>query len=363
MEETLALVEKELKKEAALAREQGAAAIDRAADLEERELVEAREAAEEDYREQRERIDLEEALAKDAQVLYTQSRGDRGGIGAAQYDAIANTAAENRLKVSQAQRKLAADTAEKIAALRARGEYEKADQALSLTQDYLARLRELRQWAAEYRLSEEKLAQSLSQWQAEYDLKAAELEADRATRQAEFDYKTYQSDLKQAGQALLDLGILPSDSQLKALGYTRQQAQDYLAAAKAAGAVKAQKRQNAANSDTQSIKPGGEYALYLAARESRGDPRTYVKGHYKDYGLTALPAESAYGRWEQALAGPLSAGELERFLGKMSITLSEDTKAAADAFVAKYWPDLTAQQRKKVEEVYRNYGKTYVYGG
>lgn len=355
-------MEEELKRQAEAARQQSGDAIDRSVAQESAALVEAERQAREEYQAQRESIDLQEALAKDAQVLYAEARGDRGGIGAAQYDAIANTAAENRLKVAQAQTALASDTAARISALRAQGEYEKADKALRLTQEYLGKLQDLRQWAAEFELSEEKFARSLEQWQAEYEAKVRETETERERWEREFDYKTHQADLKEAGQALLELGVLPSDSQLSALGYTTQQARDYMAAAGLKAAESAQKAASSTKTATKSIKPGGEYALYLAARESGGDARTYVKEHYKDYGLTALPGESAYERWEAALKEPMGAAELEMFLGKVNISLSEDTLASADAMVDKYWPSLTVSQRQKVEKVYQKYGKTYEYG-
>ena len=108
---------------------------------------------------------------------------------------------------------------------------------------------------------------------------------------------------------------------------------------------------------------GGEYALYLAARDSGGDPRTYVKNHYKEYGLTVLPTEKAYQTWEKGLKQPLGAAGFETFLGKLNISLSEDTQAAADYFTAKYWPTLTAAQREKAQSLYRSYGMTYRYSG
>ncbi|MBQ8389660.1 MAG: hypothetical protein IJX52_01605 [Oscillibacter sp.] len=363
MKTDIEVMEEELKRQAEAAKEQSGAAIDRSVAQSTAELVKAEQEAREDYQAQREAIDLQEALAKDAQALYAEARGDKGGIGAAQYDSIANTAAENRLRVAQAQTKLAADTAEKIARLRAEGEYEKSDKALSLTQDYLGKLRDLRQWAAEFALSEEKFTESLNQWQAEYDAKMAQMEEEKAQWAAEFDYETRQADLQKAGQALLDLGVLPSESQLAALGYTRAQAEDYMAAAKLAAAAKTAKTaQTTTNSATKSNKMGGEYALYLAAKESGGDPRTYVKSHYKEYGLTALPAEKAYETWAASLKGPLGTQGLETLLGKVDISLSEDTVESTDAMVAKYWPSLTAEQRQKVQKVYEKYGKTYFYG-
>ena len=332
-------------------------------------LTAGQKEAEEAYQAQRERIDLEEALAKDAQALYAEVRGDRGGIGAAQYDAIANTAAQNRLAVTQAQTKLAADTAARIARLRAQGEFEKADQALALTQEYLGKLVGLEKWAAEYNLSAAKFAESMNQWQAEYEAKLAQTETAAEQWQREFDYKTRQKDLAEAGKALLDLGILPSDAQLAAMGLSRAQAQSYMAAAKVKAASSGGGKTGSSGSSSGSGSSGsssaagkGEYALYLAAMESGGDPRTYVKSHYKDYGLTVLPVEGSYKRWQEHLKGPMGAQAFAAFLEKVNITLSEDTVDAAGRMTEPYWPAMTREQRQRVAEVYARYGKDYVYG-
>lgn len=360
-------MEEELKNQLEAAKEQAAAKVDQSVAENVTALHDAQKEAEEGFTAQRAQIDLDEALAKDGQVLYAQLRGDRGGIGAAQYDSIANTAAENRLAVMQAQNKLAGETARKMAQLRAEGEFEKAEQLLELTQAYLGKLTDLQQWAAEYDLSAAKFAESISQWQQEYDQKQAQIETEKAQWAAEFDYETHQKDLKEAGETLLSMGILPSESQLNALGMTAQQAQSYMAAAKVQAAAKAaassSKSSSAASSAASSTaKSGGEYALYLAAKESGGDPRTYVKNHYKEYGLTALPTEKAYENWEKSLQGAMSAGAFETFLRKLNVSLSEDSKAAVDYLTGKYWPGMTAAQRQKVEKLYADYGMQYFYG-
>lgn len=377
----ISYMEQALKDQTEAAKQQAQAQIDRTVAEGTAELERAAQQAEEGFQAQREQIDLDEAMSRDAQALYAELRGDRGGIGAAQYDAIANTAAENRLAVAQAQRQAAAQTAEKIAALRAQGEYEKADKVLSLTQEYLGKLTDLQKWAAEYDLSAAKFTESVNQWQQEYAQKQAQLEDENSRQAAKLDYDTRQKNLRQTGQTLLESGILPSDSQLSALGMTEQQARAYMAAVKAQQAVKASasagKSSGSSGSGssgsgssggsgggtTAAQNSGGEYALYLAARDSGGAPRTYVKNHYKEYGLTVLPTEKAYQTWEKGLKQPLGAAGFETFLGKLNISLSEDTQAAADYFTAKYWPTLTAAQREKAQSLYRSYGMTYRYSG
>lgn len=355
-------MEQKLSEQLEAAKEQAAAKVDQSVSANVTALQTAQKEAEEGFAAQRAQIDLDEALAKDDQALYAELRGDRGGIGAAQYDAISNTAAENRLAVMQAQNKLAAETAQKMAALRAEGEYEKADELLQLTQEYLGKLTQLQQWAAEYDLSAAKFAQSVSQWQQEYDQKQAQLETENQQWAAEFDYETHQKDLKEAGETLLEMGIQPSESQLAALGMTAQQAQSYLAAAKVKAKTSSSGASTGTSSASSTVKSGGEYALYLAAKESGGDARTYVKSHYKEYGLTALPAEKAYQTWQSSLAEPLSAGGFETFLRKLNISLSEDTMSATNSLTAKYWPTMTAAQREKVQSLYGSYGKSYSYG-
>lgn len=218
------------------------------------ELIRNQQDAAAKYQEQRDQIAVDEAKAKDNQALYAESRGDKGGIGAAQYDAIMNTAAQNRLAVNSAQTNLATDTSRQIADLRAQGEYEKADALLTLSQQYLSQLMSLEQWAAEYNLSVAEFNASLKQWQAEFDLKVADLlgsyngQQTLSAKEFEFTQQQYADSLKadqekklaNAGEILLAAGIMPSASQLAAMGMTETDAQSYLTAQKVAAATKKQ---------------------------------------------------------------------------------------------------------------------------
>ena len=125
------------------------------------------------YQTQRDQIARDERNALDNSALYAETRGDRGGIGQAQYNQIQATAAANRQTVSNAQVQLAADVQRQMAQLRAEGEFGKADDLLQIAQTYLLKLLELEQWAAEYELSTEKFQTSVEQWQQEFWLKAA----------------------------------------------------------------------------------------------------------------------------------------------------------------------------------------------
>ena len=135
------------------------------------DLTRALEDAAPQFQAQRNQISGSERTARDNSALYSEMRGDRGGIGKAQYDAIANTAATNQLKVNQEQTKLSTDTARQIADLRARGEFDKADKMLEISQEYLGKLMQLKQWADEANISIDEFNIGVDQWEQEYNAK------------------------------------------------------------------------------------------------------------------------------------------------------------------------------------------------
>lgn len=223
----------------AAAREQAKRQADYATKTGIDELKRAEEDAQAQFQTQRDQIEAARAKASDNQVLYNERRGDRGGIGAAQYDSIANTAAQNQLAVNQAQVKLSTDTARQIADLRAQGEFQKADALLQLSQTYLQQLISIQQWGAEFNLSVDQFNKQLEQWNYEFELKVADLlgnyrgQQTLASKQYDFDreYKTAgligtfrgqqtleaRAALAEAGIALAQAGIQPSASQLEAM--------------------------------------------------------------------------------------------------------------------------------------------------
>ena len=67
--------------------------VDRATEQGVAELKENEAAQQPKFQTQRNQIDIDEAKALDNQVLYSEARGDRGGIGKSQYASIQNTAA------------------------------------------------------------------------------------------------------------------------------------------------------------------------------------------------------------------------------------------------------------------------------
>lgn len=271
------------------------------------DLIRQQQDAQGVYQEQRNQIAIDEAKAKDNQALYAEARGDKGGIGQAQYDQIMATAAQNRLQVSQAQTKLATDTARQIADLRAQGEYEKADALLQLSQQYLSQLINLEQWSMEYNLSVAQFNASLQQWAAEYEMAVADITGNFRGAPT-LKYQQYQDELAltqqnqmaSAGETLLAAGIMPSASQLAAMGITMDQAQSYITAAQLAAAQKA-KGSSGGGSGGSGGSGGGEdsaislttakmYAengifndAVIAAFKKNGWDDTLINAEYPDY--------------------------------------------------------------------------------
>lgn len=245
------------------------------------ELQRALEDAQVQFQTQRDQVSKDERKGLDNSALYAEARGDRGGIGQEQYNLIQSSAAQNRLAVAQAQTKLSTDTARQIADLRAQGEFSKADDLLSLAQTYLSQLTQLQQWGADYSLDFASFQESIRQWEAEYELQKAalmgtlngaptldmqkyqtskqqwqdEFNWNKYTWQNEFDQsnKRWQSEFDQSnnqwqsefgqsqtqwnaqlGKSLMSAGIMPSETQLQAMGITKAQATQYISALNAA---------------------------------------------------------------------------------------------------------------------------------
>lgn len=201
------------------------------------ELERAQEDAQPMFQTQRNQVDLDEAKALSNQALYAEARGDKGGIGAAQYAAIQNTAAKNRLTVSQSQTKLATDTARQISDLRAQGEFQKADSLLEISQNYLTQLMQLQQWALSYNMSVDEFNNEVEKWKANYEMQVSEITGMFRGQQTFAAKKAEESKLADAGSALLDAGLMPSAAQLSAMGMDKSQAQSYINAVKAAQAA------------------------------------------------------------------------------------------------------------------------------
>ena len=340
------------------------------------ELLRNKQDAEAQYQEQRNQIAIDEAKAKDNQALYAESRGDKGGIGAAQYDAIMNTAAQNRLAVNSAQTKLATDTSRQIADLRAQGEYEKADALLTLSQQYLSQLMSLEQWAAEYNLSVAQFNASLKQWQAEYDLKVADLlgsyngQKTMSAKQFEFTQQQYQDSLKadqekklaSAGEILLAAGIMPSASQLAAMGMTTTEAQSYITAQKVAAAATKGKSGKGNGGGGGTVTSMDYDGLFKAARDS-GNPQSFIANNYKKYGFKSQTG--LYNEYKTAVETPvksnmeMQADHYRAFAQSIGAQLSAGQVNAALGNINSRWSELSATQKRGIQDLLLKYGVQY----
>ena len=187
-------------------------------------LERAREDAAAQYQTQRDQAAKYGRNAMDNAALYAELRGDRGGIGLAQYNAVQNAAEENRLAVDAAQIKMATDTDRQIADLRTQGEFAKANQVLEISQAYLQQLVSLEQWAAEYNLSAAKFQETVRQWENEFALSVGQVTGSYQGQTTMAAKKYSDSLLAESGSALLSAGVMPNSEQLAAMGLTQAQA-------------------------------------------------------------------------------------------------------------------------------------------
>lgn len=211
------------------------------------QLTRAMEDAAPQFQTMRNQAAAAEAQALDNQALYAEARGDRGGIGAAQYASIQNTAAQNQLTVNREQTKLATDTARQIADLRAQGEFKKADELLSITQSYLSELMQLKQWADQTNVSIDEFNIGVQQWEQEYNAKIQQALAGMKMDAAQWSAgqnldnnrdvlnmtlsNMQQQENKNAkvAEQMIAAGISPTDQQLQALGWNKDQYNSYKA--------------------------------------------------------------------------------------------------------------------------------------
>ena len=256
------------------------------------ELAAAQQAGEEALVAQRAAVDLEEARAKDDQALAAHLRGDRGGIGAAQYDAISAAAAQNRQAIRTQRRKLAESTAKEMAALRTKGEYEKAQALLELSQEYLGKLQEIHRWGQERNLSVEKFNAQLEQWAAEYALDAEKQSLSLKEFQSE-QAAARDKQKAESGEMLLKLGVLPSSEQLAAMGMTETEARAYLEL-KAAG-----EKKSASSSSTTPKTEMDIEGLFAAAADKGGYSWLKQKSNYTKFGLQSAPSKADYDAWAE----------------------------------------------------------------
>ena len=293
--------------EDALSQWRGAAAqqatnsIDYATNQSVKDLLRTQEDADAKYQTERNQVSADEQRALDNSALYSELRGDRGGIGQAQYNDIQNTAATNRLTVNSEQTKLATDTQRQITDLRAQGEYDKADKVLSISQTYLQQLISLEQWAAEYNLSAAQFQESVREWENEFQLSVSQVTGSYNGTPTLAAQKYSDAALSSSGEALLETGILPSAAQLRAMGLTSAQASAMLAANQASGSAS----RAASSRQTSASEPDYE-GLYAAAFASP-NAKNYIASNYKQYGFTkSAGLADGYDGWRNT---PVSGGQ------------------------------------------------------
>lgn len=303
-------------------------AIDYGVNKSVKELQRAEEDAQEQFQTQRNQITADEAKALSNQALYAEARGDKGGIGQEQYNSIMNTAMQNLQTVNKTQVKLATDTARQIEDLRAQGDFEKADAMLSLTQEYLGKLMELKQWAMSYNMSVDQFNAQMSQWRDEFNRSSAQW-------QIEFDYaknQDAQKTLSSAGQALLSAGVMPSASQLSAMGMTKSEAQSYISALtlssnSGSGGGSSSSSGSGKSSSKSSSKPsGGGY-------DNGGLSTEQIKALQRAIGADP---DGLYGSQSKAAAGGLSAKEAyNKYVGGSSKSSGSSAQVAYNNSVGK----------------------------
>lgn len=388
------------------AQEQQTSKIDYATEQGVKELQRAEEDARDKFQAQRDQVDVDEARAKDNQALYAEARGDKGGIGQAQYDSIMNTAAQNRLQVNSAQTKLSTDTARQIADLRAQGEFEKADALLTLSQNYLSQLMSLEQWALEYNLSVDQFNASLEQWKAQYEMQVSEITGTFRGSPTLSATQAERSTLASAGEALLKMGIMPSADQLAAMGLTDQQAKSYIAAAKlqasAKGSSSGKSSGGSSSGSSASTSNGDVYqSMYASGIENEGQAYNYLlKQGYKstdakriaEYYVGMLDdgefdsdsgssggsggkgSDTVNGAINGALNGRGSGASgstdgqgmndsyFNAGMSSMRTALRQGRTEGALSGLESMWPKLSAAQREQVQKLLAEYGLSYQEG-
>ena len=349
----------------AAAREQAKLQADYATKTGIDELKRAEEDAQAQFQTQRNQIEASRAKASDNQVLYNERRGDRGGIGAAQYDSIANTAAQNQLAVNQAQVKLSTDTARQIADLRAQGEFQKADALLQLSQTYLQQLISIQQWGAEFNLSVDQFNKQLEQWNYEFELKVADLlgnyrgQQTLASKQYDFDreYKTAgltgtfrgqqtleaRAALAEAGIALAQAGIQPSASQLEAMrdlyGYDENAVSGLVQTAKLAQQAKLKSKSSGSKTS------GGKKTTVSAGDAAIKTAKAQYENGNSDAAYATLVDAYVPSVVEKAASLVFESDDLEGYTGRM--TSGEALNAAVKA------SSLQSGQLAYLQELYQ----------
>ena len=316
------------------------AAIDYAVQQAITELQRAEQDAQAGFKEQAESVSIDERQGMDNSALYAEARGDKGGIGQAQYNEIQAAAAQNRLAVQQQQTKLSTDTARQIADLRAKGEFEKADAMLETAQTYLSQLVQLEQWAASYGMDAAQFEASLAQWQAEYDM-AMKKFGYQQERDKVSDAQWQYSQTASMGEALLDAGMMPSDAQLAAMGLTKAQAQQWIIAAQL----------KAAQEDTGKTTYSTTDELYQALKAAGKTTKQAVTAQLELMGYDSENYVNDYLEWLKNQGGVEDApiGQITRGMYDQLDAMMNNGGANAKAAMVLYISGLNISDEDKVK--------------
>jgi hypothetical protein len=154
----------------------------------------------------------------DNAALTADVSGQRGGMATAQVNSVQNQYQQQRQQLALQQQKLATDTAREIEDLRAQGEFDKADALLKARQQQFQQLYE-----DAVRVDENQY----SNWQYDNTLEREDQSIQRDQQNADKEY------LQKLGQGFLNLGVMPSESMLTAMGMSQATAQLYINAVQA----------------------------------------------------------------------------------------------------------------------------------
>lgn len=278
------------------AKEQQQNQIDYAVDKGVADLERAEADAQEQFQTQQNQVSEDEAKALDNQALYAEARGDRGGIGQAQYGQIQAQAMQNRQAINTARTKLSTDTARAIADLRAQGEFQKADALLQLTQTYLSQLIQLQQWGAEYSLNVQQFNAQLQQWEKEFELSVGDLMGEYQGKPTWSAQQAEKNTLVESGMAALSVGVRPSAAQQQAMGYTDAQIDAILAEYKLSQMTSGSSGRGSSGGSSSKGTSGGsgsgtsgaDYdALFSAAKNAGNNWKSFIANNYKKYGFSS----------------------------------------------------------------------------
>lgn len=170
-----------------------------------------------DYRNQYRNTTTDMYQGMDNAALTARANGQFGGSATAEVGAVQSEYQKQRQALSLKQQQMATDTVREIEALRAQGEFDKADALLRTRQQQFQAL-----YDDAVRVDENRWANE--RYQIGLDREDAAIIRD----QERYD-KTY---LQQLGQAFMNMGVMPAANMLEAMGIDKASAQSYINAIK-----------------------------------------------------------------------------------------------------------------------------------